>query len=116
MTDNNFTLDFKNMTFLHGDFVKSDRWDDYIYENGGIHRDCQFMAFEYAGTEVCVDFELTVSGTYSFDAGDWNTPPYSECEIKDVEIDITGVTINEYSVELTDELRVIFSKIVESNL
>ena len=113
---NNFTLDYKNMTFKHGDFVKSDRWDEYICESGGLHRDCQYMAFEYDGVEVCVTFELTVSGTHSFDAGDWNTPPYSECEISDVEIDITEVTINEYSVELTNELRDIFSKIVESNL
>ena len=105
------------MKFQHGDFVKSDEMESLILENNGSFiRDCQFMTFDYMGMEVVVGFELTVSGTHSFDPGDYYTPPYSECDIDDIDVYITDLYVDEYEVELTKEIKDILMKIINKNL
>ena len=106
-----YTLDFNNLT-VTDKYVDSD-WDELICEHEGCFSSSdQYITFDCDGVEVCVNFELCVSGHVIYDAGDYWTPPYSETEISDVDIDITSVLIDDYELSLDSELKSSFNQIV----
>jgi len=112
-----YTINFNDMKFLHGDYIKSDDMSELIIENDGyIKKDCQYMTFDYLGIEVSVGFEMSVSGRYSSDPGDYWTPPSSDCDIEDIEIDIVDLTIDEYDVELTKEITDILEELIKKTI
>ena len=111
-----YSMDFNSMTFKNGDFVDSNLWPNLIKEHEGIFSsEDEFMTFEYLGIELIVSFNLSVTGVTSYDPGDYWTPPYSEFEMDDADIEIKGITIDEYDVELNNEIieqvKVIINKI-----
>jgi hypothetical protein len=57
-----------------------------------------------------------VSGRIEYDPGDYYNPPYSDCEITYEDIDVTEVTLDDYNIELTKELKVLFSEVIKKNL
>lgn len=103
-----YSLNFNNLQFLHGDFLKSEDWSEKIYENGGYSNDCQYMTFSCGENEVIVDFEFNLSGYHSFDPGDWYTAPYSETEVTDVDVQVTKLHVGEWEVELNNDLKKLF--------
>lgn len=100
-----YSLNLNNLKFQHGDFTKSEDWTERIYENGGFSNEHQWMAFECEGIEVVVDFDLLVCGKVSHDPGDYWTPPYTDCDVTDIEITVTNLNVDQYEVELNPDLK-----------
>lgn len=99
------------------DCKKSDEWEDLIYENEGhFSRESEFMSFDINGVNLTIVYDLEVSGRVEYDPGDYWTPPYSDCKITDETIDVTEVTLDDYEIELTKELRYLFSEVIKKNL
>jgi len=106
------TLDLNNLEVVDT-YVFSD-WDELIYEHEGSYSsDDQYIIFKSNGVEMCVNFELSIRGYYTYDSGDYWTPPSGETEITDVEIGISSVLIDgEYELSLDKEtLRLLENKI-----
>ncbi len=99
------------------DCSKKDDWEELICENEGrFSREGEFMAFEVDGLDLVIVYDLDVSGRIEYDPGDYYTPPYSDCEITNESIDVTEVTLDDYNIELTKELKQLFSEVVKKNL
>ena len=99
------------------DCKKSDEWEELICENEGhFIRECEFMIFEVDGLDLVITYDLSVSGRIEYDPGDYYTPPYSDCEITYEDIDVTEVTLDDYNIELTKELKMLFSEVIKKNL
>lgn len=106
-----------NLNGEDSDFAKSSSWEDTIIDEGGsFFKDHQYMSFNGSGFELSVQFDLLVSGRFSFDSGDYCTPPCSECEIEEVDINIIGVSIDGYEVELTTDIIDLFKGAIKKNL
>ena len=99
------------------DCSKKEDWEELICENEGrFSREGEFMAFEVDGLDLVIVYDLDVSGRIEYDPGDYYTPPYSDCEITNESIDVTEVTLDDYNIELTKELKKLFSEVVKKNL
>lgn len=100
-----YSLNFNNLKLIDGDYTKSDDWFEMICENGCFSTDSQYMTFSSDGIDVVVDFDLSVIGSVSHDPGDYWTPPYTDVDISEVEVNVTSLHIDEWEVELTKELK-----------
>jgi hypothetical protein len=99
------------------DCLKTENWEELICENEGhFSREGEFMSFEVDGLNLTIVYDLSVSGRIDYDPGDYWTPPYSDFEITDETIDVTEVTLDDYEIELTKELEVLFSEVIKKNL
>ena len=102
---------------IDSDCSKSEDWEELICENEGhFIRESEFMAFEVDGLDLVIVYDLEVSGRVDYDPGDYWTPPYSDCEITNEDIDVTEVMLDDYNIELTKELRQLFSEVIKKNL
>jgi hypothetical protein len=102
---------------VDSDCLKSDEWEELIYENEGhFIREGEFMAFEVDGLDLVISYDLEVSGRTEYDPGDYYNPPYSDFEITNEDIDVTDVTLDDYNIELTKELKVLFSEVIKKKL
>lgn len=110
------TFNTQNTKFVDGEFIKNDDISDKIYEDGSFTLDDQWMSFDCNGVSIVVDYEISVSGSSSYDSGDYWTPPSYDVDVDSVDIDITSVSIDEYEVELTSELKKIFENLVNKIL
>ncbi len=99
------------------DCSKKDDWEELICENEGrFSREGEFMAFEVDGLDLVISYDLEVSGRIEYDPGDYWNPPYSDFEITNESIDVTEVTLDDYNIELTKELKHLFSEVIKKNL
>jgi len=102
---------------VDSDCLKSDDWEELICENEGhFSREGEFMIFEVDGLDLVISYDLEVSGRVEYDPGDYWTPPYSDFEVTDETIDVTEVTLDDYEIELTKELKFLFSEVIKKNL
>jgi hypothetical protein len=111
------TFNPKNFKLIDGDFISEDSFADKIYEeSGSFCDDTQWMSFKCGELTIDFSYEISVSGSIFEDSGDYWTPPSCDIDINDVDIIISSVSINEDDVELTDDLKKIFLKVVNNNL
>ena len=102
---------------IDSDCSKSEDWEELICENEGhFSKDGQYMSFDVDGLMLTIVYDLEVSGRVTYDPGDYWNPPYSDCDITDETIDVTEVTLDDYEIELTKELRYLFSEVIKKNL
>jgi hypothetical protein len=113
-----YSLDLSRINNLvDSDCSKTDNWEELICENEGhFIREGEFMAFEVDGLDLVISYDLEVSGRVDYDPGDYYTPPYSDFEITNEDIDVTEVTLDDYNIELTKELKELFSEVIKKNL
>jgi hypothetical protein len=96
---------------------RSDEWEELICENeGNFIRENEFMVFEVDGFDLVITYDLSVSGRVEYNRGDYWTSSYSDCEINYENIDVTEVTLDNYNIELTKELKKLFSEVIKKNL
>ena len=86
------------------EFATSDCWDEMICEHEGSFEEDGIIIFDLNGMESYVNFKLYVSGTVTHDSGDYWTPPYTDVDIDDVDVEIEEFYINDIEVELTKEM------------
>jgi hypothetical protein len=111
-----YSLNFKDMKFSDGDFVKSNYWPQIIKESGYVEKTLQYMSFDYLGIESVVMFDMAISGKYSYDSGDYNTPSYEDVDLDEPSININSMTIDGYDVELTSEIVNLLKEAITQNL
>jgi hypothetical protein len=113
-----YSLDLSKINNLvDSDCKKTDEWEELICENEGhFSREGEFMLFEVDELYLVVSYNLEVSGRIDYDPGDYWTPPYSDYEITYEDIDVTEVTLDDYNIELTKELKELFSEVIKKNL
>ena len=108
-------LDFNlnSAEITDGDFLKSQEFENQIAEeSGSFTLEDQMINFNCQGLDICIIYDLDVSGDYEEDNGDYWTPPSCEVYLSDVNVSITQITIDEYDVELTPQLKRVFSKLI----
>ena len=110
------TIKLNNLKFIDGDFLKSEDWMEKIYESGEFTRKAEFITFECNGVEVVVDFDLSVSGRVEHDPGDYWTPPYTDVDITDVDVEVKYLIVDEWEVELTKEIEDFLVKEIKNYL
>jgi hypothetical protein len=113
-----YSLDSSRIkNLVDSDCLKADDWEELICENEGhFSREGEFMIFEVDGLDLVISYDLEVSGRVEYDPGDYWTPPYSDFEVTNETIDVTEVTLDDYEIELTKELKFLFSEVVKKNL
>lgn len=116
MTTVNQTLTLEKLNLVDGDFIKSEDWFDLICEDGGFTAKNQYITFNSNGNEVVVDFDLSVSGKVTHDRGDYWTPPYTDVDIKEIDLDILSVHINDWEVELNGAIETWLVSEIKKNL
>jgi hypothetical protein len=102
-----YSLNFDNLKTT-GSIDTSD-WDSLLCENEGCFDADYDLTLDIDGLEVYIDFTVSVDGYVSYDPGDYWTPPCSETEINNIDIEINNVVVDEYDLELTKELKVLFA-------
>jgi len=109
-----YSLNTQNLNLVDYDCAKSNSWEDLVCENEGyFSREGEFLAFDMDGFELVIFYDLSVSGKIDYDPGDYYTPSYTDVEITDEDITVTQVTLDEYDIELTKDLKLLFSEIVK---
>jgi hypothetical protein len=113
-----YSLDLNKISnLIDSDCKKSDQWEELICENEGhFSSESEFMLFEVNGLDLVIIYDLDVSGRVDYDPGDYWNPPYSDFEITDETINVTEVTLDDYNIELTKELKELFSEVIKKNL
>ena len=108
------TLDFNNLEVI--DTYVFSNWEELISEfDGSYSSDDQYIMFKSNGIEMCVNFELSISGYSTYDSGDYWTPPSSDTEITDVEIGISSVLLDdEFELQLDKESLFLLTNKIES--
>lgn len=113
-----YSLDLNRInTLVDFDFLKSEDWEEMICENEGhFSREGEFMIFEVDDLDLVITYDLEVSGKSDYDPGDYYNPPSSDFEITEESIDVVQVTLDDYNIELTKELKQLFSEVIKKNL
>ena len=113
-----YLLDLSKINnLIDTDCSKTEDWEELICENEGhFSREGEFMMFEVDGLDLVISYDLEVSGRIEYDPGDYWNPPYSDFEITNESIDVTEVTLDDHNIELTKELKQLFSEVVKKNL
>lgn len=105
-------IKFQNLKVSDKDIISNDYFADLILENeGSFTKDGQIIWFKSddlgEDVEVSVEYEIYVSGSVDYDPGDYWTPPYTDVDINDIDIEINSVCIDDIELELTKEIKTI---------
>ena len=74
------------------------------------------MLFDVDGLDLLINYDIEVSGRIDYDPGDYFTPPCSDYKITYEAIDVTEVILDDYNIELTKELKKLFSEVIKKKL
>jgi hypothetical protein len=108
------SLNPKNVEVIDGQYIHSTFWSEEIETNRSISDDECWILVKSNGFEVNIEFELYVDGYTETERGDYWTPSFSETIIDKVELNVKSVQIDEYSVELSKELKSKLEQLVKS--
>ena len=93
-------FDTDNIKLIDSDCRKRSEWEELICEGeGSFYSPCEFMTFDVNGLELVIDYALSISGVFSYDPGDYWTPPYSDFDLTNEDIRITSVLLDEEEIE-----------------
>jgi hypothetical protein len=110
-----YSINLNNLKFKDKEVF--DDWENLICENeGSFTSDGQYMTFDCDGIEICIGFELCVSGRVYHDSGDYWNPPYTDVDITDVDVTIENLYVDDWEVVLTKEMIKSLEKAVKNNL
>lgn len=116
-----YLINFQNLEVSDKDIVSNDDFTDLILENeGSFTKDGQIIWFKSdeldKDVEVSVEYEIYVSGSVDHDPGDYWTPPYTDLDINDIDIEIKSVYIDDIELELTKEIKTILLTKIKQEL
>ena len=118
MSNNKTTMiqfNLSKSTVINKDFATYSDFENLIEEGEGFATlQDEFMILNCEGFEVVVNYRVDITGHTYFDKGDYFTPSFTEVEIDTIKITITSITVDEYEVDLTQELISVFKKIVKN--
>lgn len=98
--------------------IEQDVVDIYekVWESNYFQEKNQWIEFDINGDQVVVTFDMTVDATTYESTGDYFTPPDHSVQINSIEVDVVEVIMNEEIIDLTQEQKNFYQKLVEFNL
>lgn len=112
-----FTIDLNTSKLIGGEYMNSSEWTNLVVENkGSFKNQDEFMVFDISGMEVVVNFDIDVNASFEYESGDYYSAPSVDCEVNDFDVKITNLTINEYIVDLDDDLLTEIKKMIKNSL
>jgi hypothetical protein len=113
----NMKFNINDCKMTGGDFTHSNQWFEMVVEhNGSFLVEDYFMTFDINGIEMVINYDISVEAHLIVDRGDYYNPPTTDVDISGHDIDIKGITINEYDLELTDGLVSVMKKLIGNNI
>jgi len=106
-------IDFKTAKLQDGDFKRGDEYHELIDGSERLTFE-SWMTFDFEGTEdwITVEFTQEIEGYWTHCPGDYWTPPDSDFDLTDEEIQIVSVLINDVEIETIPELEDVLLKLV----
>jgi hypothetical protein len=99
---------------ISGDYLPSSEFEDRIFDGEGCSSETdQFIELNCDGFNIVVTYDLYIDGSISYSRGDYWTPDYTEVSVGTFDVTIKSIEIDEYEVELTKEMSLIFENIVK---
>jgi hypothetical protein len=99
---------------VSGDYIKSSEFEDLICDGEGNSSETdQFVSLQCDGFNIVVTYDLYIDGSISYSRGDYWTPDYTEVDVNNVDVTIKSIEIDEYEVQLTKEMALLFETIVK---
>lgn len=99
---------------VSGDYIKSSEFEDRIFDGEGSSSETdQFVSLQCDGFNIVVTYDLYIDGSISYSRGDYWTPDYTEVDVNNVDVTIKSIEIDEYEVQLTKEMALLFETIVK---
>ena len=99
---------------VSGDYVRSSEFEDLIFDGeGSSSENDQFVELECDGFNIMVTYDLYIDGSISYSRGDYWTPEYTEVNVDTIDVTIKSIEIDEYEVQLTKEMALLFETIVK---
>jgi hypothetical protein len=112
-----YSINFENLKVVEKDILDNNDFIDLILENeGSFTRDSQIIWFKSDDIDISVEYEVCVSGSVDHDPGDYWTPPYTDVDINEVDIDIKTVYIDDIEFELTPEIEKLLLDKIKSEI
>lgn len=112
-----YSINFQELELVDKDIITNEDFDNLIVENEGLFtRDNQTIWFKNNDIEISVEYEIYVSGSVDHDPGDYWTPPYTDVDINDIDIEIKSVYIDDIELELTKEIETILLTKIKQEL
>jgi hypothetical protein len=93
-----------NIKIVEKDITDREDWNHLLQEGDGFFtKEEQVIWLENSNfDEITVQYKISVTGSSDFHPGDITEPPYTETNIKDIDIEITSVYINDLEYEISD--------------
>lgn len=108
-------INLNKMEFISGDFAKFDEFSEMI-KAGESYSEDQWIEFSSDGVPIIVRFDSEVDGYVDYCAGDFWTPPFSETVIENINIYITGFSIDDIEIEVDEELGKALKELVKNKI
>jgi len=102
--------------FVGGDFKKHSEFERLIFENDGSFSSEDYMEFKSGDDKILVDYDLDVSGKIDNTKGNYFTPDHTQVTITDASVDIKFIVINEDIIEITPDIKLFWSSIVDEQI
>jgi len=97
-----------------GEYLPSSQFEDRIFDGEGSSSETdQFVSLQCDGFNIVVTYDLYIDGSISYSRGDYWTPDYTEVDVNNVDVTIKSIEIDEYEVQLTKEMALLFETIVK---
>lgn len=111
----NLKFNINNLKLQGGDFITSSKFQDELVDE--ISEICdQSQEFQVNGSELIVIYTLRILGSIHESSGDYWTSASCEVSVDSFDVDITEILIDGFSVELSRDIKRLFTKIVTDNL
>lgn len=116
-----YSINFENLKVVEKDILDNNDFVDLILENeGSFTKDEQIIWFKSDelgdDVDISVEYEVCVSGSVDYDPGDYWTPPYTDVDINEIDIDIKTVYIDDIEFELTPEIEKLLLDKIKSEI
>ena len=115
-------IDFSNLEerYYDGDYSSYDDFGELIDKYEGRFNLEQSLSYDLSddSTEYLLNiyYNLEVSGYNSYCPGDFWTPPDSSLEIEETNVTLVSVDINEFELELFEDLENKFIALIEKKI
>ncbi len=108
-----FIINTSDFQILQGDFIKISEIQDFIDDSNFIELE-QNISFDCNGVEISVNYNLEVGFSTFTERGDYWTPSNSSIDVDSIDVNISEIFIDEYSVELCSDTLDIFKNYILS--
>jgi hypothetical protein len=106
-----YTINTKDFKIKDSEFLNSNEF--LLESNGSENFKDQWILFDCKGIEIMVNFNLSIYAEVFEESGDYWTAPSYSINIKNIDIDIQNIYVDEYELSLCDYIKSVFVKFIK---